>query len=118
MAVTGYKNINKLHSIVATVTMVNQTLALGDSIMYKYTMLSTTYLAAIIAATNSQALELGKPITTSVVITQPGKEAGTTKKQVVLMNLKLTPQEHQAFFNATKKTTSLKSTGEFIFLLL
>lgn len=75
--------------------------------------MNTSLIAMAIMATNSQAMEFGKPLTTSVTITKPGLKmaADKTKKEVTLMNIKLTPKEYQALFSYTPKKMKSLTTG-------
>lgn len=76
--------------------------------MHKSFFLKTTLIASVIMAANSQAFELDKhPVTASATITMPSSSAAVgTKKQVMLMNIKLTAKEKQKILsNLSKKIT-------------
>src|SRR5437879_1335677 len=82
--------------------------------MNKKFVLATSLLTAAIMSTNSQAFEFGKPITTLAVVTKPGQTLARTpaKKEVVLMNIRLTAKEQQAIFNYKPKI-SHKTSSDF-----
>ncbi len=77
-------------------------------------------LVSALGFASAQALEFGKPLTSSVVITRPTNTMGgiqssnPPKKFVTLMNIKLTPKQKRAILNfprgdkeVTKKTSDL-----------
>lgn len=68
-------------------------------------------LAATVMSSNAMAFEIGKPITTSVVVTKPNN--ATSKKQVTLMNIKLSPKErHLLLSYQPKKMLGMKLTHD------
>lgn len=61
-------------------------------------------LGAVLAATNAQAVEFGKPISATVATNQSIKGVATQQKQVYLMNIKLTPEQKQKFFHYNRNS--------------
>ena len=71
--------------------------------MIKKLMLGTA-IAIALCAMNAQALELGKPIKTTITVNKPGTQGMvTTKKDIFLMNIKLTPKQQQMLMNYSPK---------------
>ncbi|HLB42812.1 MAG TPA: C1 family peptidase [Gammaproteobacteria bacterium] len=82
--------------------------------MNKQLIMSISCVIAAIFTTSSQAIEIGRPITTSVVITKLNNQADMPvplQKQVTLMNIILPPQAQQGLF-APKIQKSLTTTKE------
>ena len=50
--------------------------------MNKKFVLATSLLTAVIMSTNSQAFEFGNPVTTAVVVTNPGQQLAGISAQV------------------------------------
>lgn len=80
--------------------------------MQKTITIATSILVSTLSVTAS-AFELGNPITTEVKTHQVGKgfQAVTGKKEVVLMNIKLTPKERSTLLNYKPKATNLSANG-------
>ena len=75
--------------------------------MLKLSIFNAALISAALISTNTYALEFGKPLTTSVVVTKRG--APLQKKNVMLMNIQLTPHESQILYSyKPKKDTSFK----------
>lgn len=88
--------------------------------MHKPLIFGLPLIAAAIMASEAQAFEFGKPVTTSVVVTKQSAKAklaaksGAAKKEITLMNIKLTPREAHSLFsytpNNSKPTINLPPT--------
>lgn len=86
--------------------------------MLKKLFTGTTIIAAAVLATEAQAFEFGKPITTPVVVTKPSAKKSLSfaqsKKEITLMNIKLNPREAHSLFSYTpsnsKSTINLPPT--------
>lgn len=80
--------------------------------MKKKFITQLSLLSAALLAVNAQALEFGKPITTSIGITNSGNTllATKAKKDVVVMNIILTPKQRQTLMGY-HPTKTLKKIG-------
>jgi hypothetical protein len=75
--------------------------------MLKLNIFNAALIATAVISTNALAVQFGKPMTTSVVVTD-GHTAGS-KKTVTVMNILLTPHEKTMLMNAQPKNqTSTK----------
>jgi len=69
--------------------------------MYKKLLVGMTVISAAIAVTQAQAVQFEKPIKTNVIVTKP--DGAGTKKQVMVLNIKLSQKERNLLLNYKPK---------------
>lgn len=75
--------------------------------MYKKLITGVSLVTSFMLSAQSQALEIGKPITEKIHIIKPGLQAALSQKEVVLMGFKLSKKERETLFNYPLKKSSL-----------
>ena len=76
--------------------------------MRKQFALGTCLLSAAILSTNAVAFDMGKPVTTQILITKSGTNT-TEKKDIVVMKRDLTPKQRKTLFSFQPKRSGIRS---------